>query len=245
MILRRFAKALRQQDWPAVLIEVMIVVVGVYIGLQADNWNSQRGERALEAEYIARLHADVLRSLQAQADAVRWNEQRLEQQQFLLAALRSAQLDEAGRSTFDRSLMLLGYLNRPIMHRSTLAELMSTGRMSVITDTKLRELIGRTDAEFDRRMHLNAGIESRINAYRLQIAPQFQIIDFERDANGEVELAYDFAELAADHKFVSLASHINFESRLQHLSTANFTPELERLRDALAARIDEPPGTGD
>ncbi len=39
MILRRLANAIRQQDWFVVTIDILIVVLGVFIGIQMANWN--------------------------------------------------------------------------------------------------------------------------------------------------------------------------------------------------------------
>jgi hypothetical protein len=39
MIIRRFVTALRQQDWATVTIEFVLVVLGVFVGIQASNWN--------------------------------------------------------------------------------------------------------------------------------------------------------------------------------------------------------------
>jgi len=36
MILRRLASAIQQQDWFTILLEIMIVVLGVFIGLQVN-----------------------------------------------------------------------------------------------------------------------------------------------------------------------------------------------------------------
>ena len=58
MILRRIAEAFRRQDWFTVFVETMIVVVGVFVGLQVDNWNAARvDDAALMAELrYAKLH---------------------------------------------------------------------------------------------------------------------------------------------------------------------------------------------
>ena len=45
MILRRIATNLRAQNWTTVAIELAIVIGGVFIGIQAANWNEQRQER--------------------------------------------------------------------------------------------------------------------------------------------------------------------------------------------------------
>ena len=58
MILRRLADSIRRQDWFTVLLEVVIVVIGVFIGIQVANWNEMRTQNALEMSYLIALHED-------------------------------------------------------------------------------------------------------------------------------------------------------------------------------------------
>lgn len=65
MILRRLATALRRQDWVTVAIETLIVVLGVFLGLQLGNWNEARADRQLGRDYTVRLIADLEHDLSA------------------------------------------------------------------------------------------------------------------------------------------------------------------------------------
>ena len=56
MILRRIATAIKRQDWFQVSIEVLIVVDGIFLGLQVTDWNTGREERVLEIDYLSRLY---------------------------------------------------------------------------------------------------------------------------------------------------------------------------------------------
>jgi hypothetical protein len=49
MLLRRVAEHVRQQHWTAIGIDLAIVVLGVFIGLQVANWNQAAIERARRA----------------------------------------------------------------------------------------------------------------------------------------------------------------------------------------------------
>jgi len=42
MILNRIANAIRKQDWFTVLLEFVIVVFGIFVGLQATEWEQER-----------------------------------------------------------------------------------------------------------------------------------------------------------------------------------------------------------
>ena len=59
MILQRISKALRKQDWFTVVIETLIVVFGVFIGLQVNNWNDGRAFAQLERDYLVQLKDEV------------------------------------------------------------------------------------------------------------------------------------------------------------------------------------------
>lgn len=59
MILQRLAAAVRRQDWFTVFIETMIVVAGVFLGLQVNNWNAARSDRQREIQIVEDLLADL------------------------------------------------------------------------------------------------------------------------------------------------------------------------------------------
>lgn len=77
MILRRISSAIRRQDWFTVLIEIGIVVIGLLIGLQINNWNEARADRAKEAAFLERLSVDVDRAREQLAGFVETREDRL------------------------------------------------------------------------------------------------------------------------------------------------------------------------
>ena len=55
MILRSIIENLRSQNWGVVSVELLIVVVGVFIGLQVDTWNKARSEGELREQVIGAL----------------------------------------------------------------------------------------------------------------------------------------------------------------------------------------------
>ena len=73
MILRRITQHVQDQNWTAIAIDFVIVVVGVFIGIQVSNWNAGQSARhdysmALE-RYAAEIDANLadLRDLEAQS----------------------------------------------------------------------------------------------------------------------------------------------------------------------------------
>ena len=59
MLLRRITQHVKNQNWFAVLLDFLIVVVGVFIGIQVANWNDGRAERNQASDLVMRMVAET------------------------------------------------------------------------------------------------------------------------------------------------------------------------------------------
>lgn len=62
MLLRRIVAYARARDWFSVTIELVIVVAGVFIGIQVANWNEERKFAAQERTYLSQLREEIARN---------------------------------------------------------------------------------------------------------------------------------------------------------------------------------------
>ncbi len=63
MILRRLIENVRTRDWFTVFIEFLIVVVGIFVGLEVSNWNEARRLAAQERSFLMQLREEVRNNL--------------------------------------------------------------------------------------------------------------------------------------------------------------------------------------
>lgn len=89
MITRRLAESLREQNWVTIVIEVLVVVVGIFLGLQVDDWNEARKDRIEERAYLERLLTDFATHREVLSFSIRLTDIRLRQIDMLEAAVRS------------------------------------------------------------------------------------------------------------------------------------------------------------
>lgn len=137
MILRRVTTHLKQQHWTATVIELCVVVLGVFIGLQVDNWNQARNDRVAEIGYLSNLREDVDYSI----DKLQHLVGSLERQQlarmklYTLATDPKMDVEPAVRDQW----VLTGLFQLPQIDISTVTfeTLKSSGRLSVIRSTEL------------------------------------------------------------------------------------------------------------
>ncbi len=59
MILRRVIDHFRKQEWTAIAIDFVIVVAGVFVGIQVSNWNAARQQSLLADAYLVRFGGDL------------------------------------------------------------------------------------------------------------------------------------------------------------------------------------------
>lgn len=138
MILRRLATSLRRQDWFTVAVELLILIVGIFLGLRVDEWNSARKDRADEQQFIERLHEDILLADELSS---RVRERRL----GFLDSLKAAADVLFGRADHemltDSECKAIGVSHHFHMNVAVLPsvdELLRSGRLRIVRDLELR-----------------------------------------------------------------------------------------------------------
>jgi hypothetical protein len=139
MIPRRIYEHVKSHNWFAVGIDFVIVVVGVFIGIQVSNWNAERHEKHAARTYIERMREDIAASARSVENAVKYYRA---VKTHALAALKGFEKpeDELGEQfLIDAYQAQQGYY-RPT-ERSTYDEILSAGAMNSIRNLEVRRQI--------------------------------------------------------------------------------------------------------
>ncbi|NNC97577.1 MAG: hypothetical protein HKN88_05840 [Gammaproteobacteria bacterium] len=65
MLLRRITQHVRDQNWFAVFLDFLIVVVGVFIGIQVSNWNAETQQQESVDSYLKTIASNIAADLDA------------------------------------------------------------------------------------------------------------------------------------------------------------------------------------
>jgi len=141
VILRRITEHVKAQNWFAVAIDFVIVVVGVFIGLQVNNWNEARGERVRSRDYLSRIRAELVADItELERHRGLWQEVANEG----YAAVSYAETGARGGATdweMLRSFLHASQSNQLSFADTTYSELRSAGELRLIADADLRSAL--------------------------------------------------------------------------------------------------------
>ncbi|MHA7872670.1 MAG: hypothetical protein ACX939_10000, partial [Hyphococcus sp.] len=150
MLLRRVIEHVKTQNWTAVALDFVIVVVGVFIGIQVSNWNAARADRAEERQLITRLHTETSALLKIQKSEYAAHAPRAEAMTSIYPLLFDQALTGALSDTQCRLIAISHWLPAPTDELPILEEAISTGRFDLISNENVAESLRRFALVRDR-----------------------------------------------------------------------------------------------
>jgi hypothetical protein len=174
MILRRVIAHFRKQEWTAIAIDFVIVVAGVFVGLQVSNWNAARADKVRAHEYLQRIGADL------DADIATYNDRLAFWAKVADYGARGLDYSETGdaKGASQWDLLLAFFQSSQVAEyfttQTTYDELTSAGEIGLIADTGLRNdlaqyySLGVNPAMSERpryREHVRGVIPLRLQTY--------------------------------------------------------------------------------
>ena len=162
---RRWGGKAREQNWFAVAIDFVIVVVGVFLGIQAANWNDSRKERAEERRYYAQILDDLRADQQTLHDALQRAAKYDAAAEDTLRAIRSGIPHNSTPGRFAIDIHHAGFLYIPRPSRRTYDELISTGNLGLLQNEAAKAAIADYYSSFDDLRQWDVLLRSQQDRY--------------------------------------------------------------------------------
>ncbi|MEO6384217.1 MAG: DUF6090 family protein [Thermomonas sp.] len=173
MILRRVIEHVRKQEWTAIWIDLVIVVVGVFIGIQVSNWNAERETRQKAAIFTERLKIDLREEAWSYQYLIEYCRDVLANAEIAVDAL-SGKTAASNEALLVSAYRATQYKQRS-RRRSTYDELISTGTIGLIENQHLRETTMRLYNIQTIEATVREGLASRYReAFRMSVANDVQ-----------------------------------------------------------------------
>ena len=236
MILRSLARAIREQNYYAVFLEFVIVIAGIVIGFQINQWAADRAERDREAAYLIRLDAAFGSILDEFERSFNELDAYYERTSNFLEGIRSGDRELAREGVWGPyAITEVIIIN---LQPAVLTELISTGDLQLISNAEVRAALASVpqmkadlDSRLSQRKPLSAALDVEI-AKRFE----FEIPDDERWTRDLI--SYDFEAIAQDEPFLRMLGRalLNNRSLRGHLERRGAL--LREVREKVRKELD-------
>ena len=149
MILRKLAGAIRKQDWFTVVLEILIVMIGIYFGLQADAWNQSRLDDQRARQALEELQIDFIAINDDASDLSKYYKDVIDDLQILIRNWKSGEINYEDEAAIKNALARADIFGDPPPPSGTYRNLASSGNLALIRDKDLRLRLIEYDHSID------------------------------------------------------------------------------------------------
>jgi hypothetical protein len=130
-----------REMWPAYLIEIIVIILGISITLALEEWRDNRRENHLEQIYLKNLHTDIEVDTKTLEQALTGTKKLLESGNKLLGYTRNP--DDKNIQSAQLFVGVRAILGRPnfISDDASFTDLKSSGNLHLIDDIQLKNLL--------------------------------------------------------------------------------------------------------
>ena len=145
MLLRRIITNLRVQNWLAVCLDLVIVIIGIFLGLQASQWYEARQDVAQETVIVQLLQTEFRQISDVVDTAIRFHQDEIQALQLLHQSLSEGELAPNSEAIVQAGLQDAMSFDPGPGRSSTYTEIVSTGQFQLLRDRELRSALSRYD----------------------------------------------------------------------------------------------------
>lgn len=141
MLLRRVTQHVKDQSWFAVGLDLVVVVFGIFLGLQVSDWNESRKEYQEGRYYLHALNAQVAEAIAEGAEEIERTEAFTNDTFGAVMILWSEQAAEDDLQTFQKLHLSAFQFWGPLTRPAALRQLVDDGKIDLIRSKDMQQAI--------------------------------------------------------------------------------------------------------
>ncbi|WP_044103819.1 DUF6090 family protein [Neolewinella persica] len=208
--------------------EIVLVVIGILIALQINNWNENRKSQLKSYDYLKRLKVDLDNVYEDVNGSLRRSDLKYHDALVALEVLEAKELPSSKQKVFERHLANYYKFQIAIQTPTAYDEMLSSGDLGLIKNESLRTAFSNLSDGRDFIITIN---QSYLNAYNnnmdvMEKYTRYHIQNVDTDSS-KVSVSYDFDAMTKDELFINqISNQVNtwykiFNVYKVHLSRVN------------------------
>ncbi len=198
-MITRITESIRQADYGALLLELLVLIVGILLALAADRWNQDRLDRIETAQIVERLKSDTARNLDVFEQSLPMMERDLANVKALFRALEAGTMTAEDPANIESGIAYIDVVPSYPLVFAGYQELVATGRLRELDDPVLVDLLGNQRAEYEAAQavvgYWRDAVQGSTDALDQHVDFYFTTEQMDDEGMG---VRFDFATLAGD-----------------------------------------------
>ena len=241
MILQNLSRAIRAQNWFAVVLEFVIVIAGVVIGFQVTAWNEVRQERQREAEYLNQLDVELSAVIDELDNAKRAIDAYFNWITLFLEGVEDGDPDRAQEGSWGLNAITdVEIIN---LEPAALREMISAGELTIIQNRPLRaDLASIPQLQSSSQASLEQ-MASDLTPVAFAISGHFEarlpdVSDISAGGYTNQTIQFDFDSVSQNETLLRRINYAALQNRFQAAHFIRYRTEIEAVRARVRNEID-------
>ena len=186
--------------------EILLVVIGILIALQVNNWNVNRMNRNTELDYLQNIKLDLLKDIEELRTNIKYRNRRYESAKKIVEQINGSPVDDL--TELSANIMHTLWEERFVSNNVTYTEMESSGNLKLISSDSIKKVLLELESLYKTNEFYN---EHENFDYREYISkPLLQTLDIE-----QLKPVY-LGEKTAEEQNIGIATFSNTFHDLQY-----------------------------
>ena len=216
--------------------EIILVVIGILIALQINNWNQVRKEYKETNILLNNLKLDVEENIKNLKELQKSLEIRKDYADFILKSLDDQKVTDS--SMFISSMIRVGWIIDYSQTLPTYAEIINSGKLMYINSENLKNELASFQSQFEEKQQIATPANlvlketDRLAIGHLDGIPESSSLI--KPISSYQGVSFDLKSIASDTEFYKSVKYISYQSAgAKSYLNDNFTTRLERIKSLI------------
>ncbi|MBO3116094.1 hypothetical protein J4050_05010 [Winogradskyella sp. DF17] len=206
--------------------EIVLVVIGILIALQVNNWNENRTLEHTQTRYLKQLATDIDSMGFQYKGIVKYTKANHLIALGVYSNLKSCEISDDQKINLDQLLITYNELGKLFQIRDTYEEMLSANLLAGIEDKQLKSIITEFFAQRDAMMLY-------INDYQRDLSMDYQVIKdhvvFGFDTMNQPTVEYEVSKLCQSPDFINAIVEVTRKRENLYRMTQILSQKLEQM----------------
>jgi hypothetical protein len=214
--------------------EILLVVIGILIALQVNNWNENRKNQREGVAILKNLKSELTEDFSMMAYTIERLESRKASADYLYQLITNeAESGGMDSTAIVEALMRSGYIHKFVPSFAVYNEIQNSGKLNLIQSDSIKKKLANYKSRVEENLRIESPYEITLKDFEKKAV--FFLSEIPLTENKKITESYrlinfDLVEISQDKAFISLLKHISYITAIElNLKKDLLLPKLKDL----------------